>query len=327
MGQSQSNPVCTTPACVHAAAQILKNLAPHWQQMDPCTEFDKSESDPGCSAKKKKARTGGGTPWIRRVHWTDRPGAASKVVCYGFTEHVGDDQTGMSVIELRNRRMLRRILESASHREASAFRSTLTARDESTEDYVFDLLRTSYQACMDTDAIGEAGIRPLTDLIVSLNTTWPVSPDDLAGGVDASEYEGLAEAALFVERLGVGVFRAVTEERDGTVLPDPFNSKVNRFYIELPGLGQTNTSLYLDPPAMESYVQAMAEMFHLAYPELDENQAAALAAAVADLESDIAQVIAPFAAIKESPEAAENPYVSGGFGTPRYPREGLALVN
>lgn len=53
MGQSQSNPVCTTPACVHAAAQILKNLAPHWQQMDPCTEFDKSESDPGCSAKKK----------------------------------------------------------------------------------------------------------------------------------------------------------------------------------------------------------------------------------------------------------------------------------
>jgi endothelin-converting enzyme len=42
MGQWQSQPVCTTLACIHAASYILQNLAPNWAEMDPCTEFDKS---------------------------------------------------------------------------------------------------------------------------------------------------------------------------------------------------------------------------------------------------------------------------------------------
>jgi endothelin-converting enzyme len=43
MGQWQSQPVCTTPSCIHAASFVLKNLAPEWEKMDPCTDFDKSE--------------------------------------------------------------------------------------------------------------------------------------------------------------------------------------------------------------------------------------------------------------------------------------------
>jgi hypothetical protein len=43
MGQWQSQPVCTTPSCIHAASFVLKNLAPDWKKMDPCTDFDKSE--------------------------------------------------------------------------------------------------------------------------------------------------------------------------------------------------------------------------------------------------------------------------------------------
>jgi hypothetical protein len=43
MGQWQSQPVCTSPACLHASSYILENLAPNWEQMDPCTEFDQSE--------------------------------------------------------------------------------------------------------------------------------------------------------------------------------------------------------------------------------------------------------------------------------------------
>jgi endothelin-converting enzyme len=43
MGQWHSQPTCMTPACIHAASHILQNLAPHWAEMDPCTEFDKSE--------------------------------------------------------------------------------------------------------------------------------------------------------------------------------------------------------------------------------------------------------------------------------------------
>lgn len=46
MGQFQSAEVCTTPACIQAASHILENLAPNWKDMDPCTDFDKSEYKP-----------------------------------------------------------------------------------------------------------------------------------------------------------------------------------------------------------------------------------------------------------------------------------------
>ncbi len=43
MGQWQSQEVCTTPACIHAASNILKGLNPDWAQIDACTDFDQSE--------------------------------------------------------------------------------------------------------------------------------------------------------------------------------------------------------------------------------------------------------------------------------------------
>lgn len=46
MGQFQSAEVCTAPACIQAASHILENLAPNWKDMDPCTDFDKSEYKP-----------------------------------------------------------------------------------------------------------------------------------------------------------------------------------------------------------------------------------------------------------------------------------------
>jgi endothelin-converting enzyme len=46
MGQWQSQPTCTTPACIQAASHVLSGLAPNWAQMDPCTNFDKSEQPP-----------------------------------------------------------------------------------------------------------------------------------------------------------------------------------------------------------------------------------------------------------------------------------------
>jgi hypothetical protein len=35
--------VCLTPACLQAATTLVWQLAPNWDKMDPCTEFDKSE--------------------------------------------------------------------------------------------------------------------------------------------------------------------------------------------------------------------------------------------------------------------------------------------
>jgi endothelin-converting enzyme len=32
--------LCTTPACVHIASEILWNLAPNYTEIDPCADFD-----------------------------------------------------------------------------------------------------------------------------------------------------------------------------------------------------------------------------------------------------------------------------------------------
>lgn len=33
--------VCQTPACVHAASEILYNLSPDYQTLDPCSDFER----------------------------------------------------------------------------------------------------------------------------------------------------------------------------------------------------------------------------------------------------------------------------------------------
>jgi endothelin-converting enzyme len=33
--------MCTTPACVHAASEILYNLSPDYQALNPCTDFER----------------------------------------------------------------------------------------------------------------------------------------------------------------------------------------------------------------------------------------------------------------------------------------------
>jgi len=34
------NELCLTPACVHAASELLYNLSPDYQQLDPCNDFE-----------------------------------------------------------------------------------------------------------------------------------------------------------------------------------------------------------------------------------------------------------------------------------------------
>ena len=33
--------MCLTPACVHAASEILHNLSPDYKNIDPCTDFNR----------------------------------------------------------------------------------------------------------------------------------------------------------------------------------------------------------------------------------------------------------------------------------------------
>ena len=41
MASNASPGVCTTPACIHVASEILWSLAPNYTAIDPCSNFDK----------------------------------------------------------------------------------------------------------------------------------------------------------------------------------------------------------------------------------------------------------------------------------------------
>lgn len=38
--QSAKSQLCLTPACVHAASEILYNLSPNYKELDPCNDFE-----------------------------------------------------------------------------------------------------------------------------------------------------------------------------------------------------------------------------------------------------------------------------------------------
>jgi endothelin-converting enzyme len=37
---SLSDSPCLTPACIHAASDLLDNLSPNYKELDPCTDFE-----------------------------------------------------------------------------------------------------------------------------------------------------------------------------------------------------------------------------------------------------------------------------------------------
>lgn len=145
------------------------------------------------------------------------------MVCSGFSEHNDDDQNSIATIQSRTNRILRKILASSGHEEAAGIRSTmLRTRSNAVDEHNFDMLRTNFDACMNTSAIQAAGFGPLTDLVISINQTWTVPLNDLETKVAASEYDGLAKAALFLEQHEIHTL--CTIDSDLPVLPDPLNS-------------------------------------------------------------------------------------------------------
>jgi endothelin-converting enzyme len=142
------------------------------------------------------------------------------VVCYGAYEHNGDDSGTIPLVQKRTARILKKIFESTSHAEAAGFKSTLLTARNNIDEANFDMLRTAYQSCMDTGAIAAAGIKPLNDLIVSVNKTWPVSPTDLTSTLGADDLEGLHEAALLLAQHDIPVFYSACSGRGEPVMPD-----------------------------------------------------------------------------------------------------------
>jgi len=215
----------------------------------------------------------------------------------------------MAEMGKRTANILRRILESPNHAAAAGVKSTLSARATTEEDN-FNMLRTAYTACMDTEGMATLGVQPLTDLIITINKTWPVPPTDLRTAVSDSDVEGLQTASLLLEGLGVPAFHSYCME--GPVMPDYLNSKTNRICFGAPKLllQGNNISAYFDPPVMSMYSKAVASAFSLTYPRITDKAAVSLADAVVSFEIDVANIIAPY--LLAAQEREDDGYVSKG---------------
>ncbi|KAK0667115.1 hypothetical protein QBC41DRAFT_229122 [Cercophora samala] len=255
MGQFQSAEVCTTPVCIQAASHILQNLAPNWKDMDPCTDFD-------------------------------------KMVCHGFNQLHDSPAVGVFIQNKANYRLLREILERPYEQATEVQPFVLRRRDNAAE-HNFDMAHRAYAACMNSDAIREAGVKPLKDLVAQVNKEWPIDveyADDLFDEED--DTAGLHKVVAALAKLNIRTWNGQEEDFRGNRLPDPVDPKKQRLSIRLPEFSFnlfTGQGLeYTDPDKMAKLEDQIAGAFRTVFPvSLDEKMARELAKGIVKMEKSL----------------------------------------
>ncbi|KAH8670454.1 hypothetical protein BGZ60DRAFT_430891 [Tricladium varicosporioides] len=161
-----------TPACVHAASEILYNLSPKYKDIDPCDNFE-------------------------------------ELVCGGWDERhdlrpdQGDAFTG-TIMSENSQMLLRHILEAPypeDSKHSSFSPAMLVTSLSSIDQQNFNKLRDAYNACMDEETIKKAGIAPLKEILKQVADMFPVEQ-----GTSQDEHKGLSDTILFLAKLGVTSF-------------------------------------------------------------------------------------------------------------------------
>lgn len=164
----QSDSICLTPACVIAAAEILQNLSPRHQEIDPCENFD-------------------------------------KFVCEGWEEKhdlradQGSIFTGTIMVE-KSQQILRHVLESPYSDAHPMVAASSTAEQE-----IFRKLQDQYKACMNETKIKQIGISPLLEVLRKIGDLFPAADPELKLQkqlLDKSENK-LSNTIIYLESIGV----------------------------------------------------------------------------------------------------------------------------
>jgi endothelin-converting enzyme len=165
--------VCTSPACVHAASELLYNLSPNYKELDPCTDFE-------------------------------------EMVCGGWKERhdlrpdQGDAFTG-TIMSENSQMLLRHILEASypkdsAHSEFSPMQLETTTKD--LDQANFKKLQDGYNACMNEGAIKKAGTAPLVEILDKIKDLYKVDKPCPSG-------EDLANTVLYLAEHGITALAAV----------------------------------------------------------------------------------------------------------------------
>ncbi|KAI1657459.1 endothelin-converting enzyme 1 [Daldinia decipiens] len=255
-----SSSLCLSPACIHAASEILYNLSPDYETIDPCTNFD-------------------------------------TLVCDGFINRhdIPQDKSSYSTATIMSetgQTTLRHILESSyptTSKHSSFSPQNLIKIAASTDEENFRMIQDAYNSCLDEETLQKVGVKPLIDLINQVATSFPVS--DAYGGdspLKETDYAALSDTILLLEKLGVSSFVGLTAGADDK------NPDVVIVQAYPAGLTLPSPEYYQDNDTVSKYETMLGEIFTGLLPSTSSKSSAKeLAQSVIELEKKIAAVTPP----------------------------------
>ncbi|KAI0441282.1 peptidase family M13 [Xylaria telfairii] len=249
--------ICTTPACIHAASEILYNLSPDYKELDPCVQFD-------------------------------------KLVCDGFHNRydIPEDRSSYSTASIMSdngRTTLRHILESpypGDSKHSSFSPMNLQKLVASTDEENFLTMQESYNACMNETTLKAIGVAPLVDLINTVAQSFPVGDNEEL--LQPEDYSQLSDTILLLERLEVTSFEALYTGADDK------NPDVVIIQAMPAGFNLPSPEYYEENDIVKQYQEMLGQVFSSLLPTTASKKSATkLAESVIELEKKIAALTPP----------------------------------
>ncbi|KAI0025704.1 endothelin-converting enzyme 1 [Xylariomycetidae sp. FL0641] len=249
---------CMTPACIHAASEILYNLSPDYQTLDPCTHFD-------------------------------------TLVCDGFNARhdIPQDRSSYSTASLMSdngQTTLRHILESpypkSSQHSTFSPMNLVTISAMSDEDN-FLMMQETYNSCMNETALKKVGVAPLVSLIDEIAHLFPVT-SSANDTLREEDYASLSKTITSLEHLQVSSFESIF------VGADDKNPDVVIVQAFPGGLSLPSPEYYDDSDTIKQYESMLGEVFGALLPRNSSRLSAShLAKSVVEFEKKIAKITPP----------------------------------
>ncbi|KAI4592639.1 hypothetical protein KJ359_010541 [Pestalotiopsis sp. 9143b] len=253
--------LCLTPACIHAASEILYTISPDYQNVDACTNFD-------------------------------------QLVCDGFKARhdIPEDRTSYStttVMSENGQAIIKRILQGAypgESKHSSFSPQNLAALATSTDEANFNIMKDAYDACINETVIKEIGVQPLVSLVNEVAHSFPVSEKSFTNNevVAENDHASLSKTILQLEKWGISTFEYL-----GTGADDK-NPEVVIIQASPAGLTLPSPEYYEDEDTVEKYQAMLGEVFASFLPSNSSRKhSSKLAKSVVDLEKKIAAITPP----------------------------------
>ncbi|GJC83144.1 endothelin-converting enzyme 2 [Colletotrichum liriopes] len=177
----EAGSVCTTPACLEIASEILLALAPNYTNIDPCTDFDK----------------------LACAGWDSRHAPAAG---QGKASSLGEVGNAVTVA-------LKDVLEGPypTGPDAGFLTTSLSQEQVGVDRDNFKLIVDTYNACLNSTAVEAAGLRPLISLIDRVAEAFPVAntTEDKERKISKGDASNMGKALLLFSQHGIATFESI----------------------------------------------------------------------------------------------------------------------